>query len=1196
MLQALELVGFKSFADRTRFEFPPGITVIVGPNGSGKSNVVDAVRWVLGEQSAKSLRGREMADVIFNGSATRRPLATAEVTLTFDNRSGGLPRETREVQVTRRVYRSGEGEYLINRQAARLRDVREMFAGTGAATEAYSIIEQGKVDVLLTSSARDRRVIFEEAAGISRFKAKKIEAERRLERVEQNLLRLKDVVDEVESRLRGVRTQAGKARRYREHSDRLRGLRIALAKVDARELAARSGDLQQKLSQARAAAEAAGGEAQQRQRELDAADQQLTVQADEVQRIEVAQAQCSERLAHQAEALRRQRQRAGELQAEGAAQAVQVQELNERIAQLGRQAAEVEQAVALAQEERDAQDRLVERSQTEHHALLEQTEAARAEVETRRAAYVHAMRAAAALANEITGLDAELGSSAAQRQRLEQRTAGLAAALESATAAAQRAAEQRQTAHEAAQRVADDLSQAQSLLAELRRQSAQLTREQGRLRQRHAAATERAALLEELERRLEGVESGAKELLLRAREAGADALTHVHGLLADLLHVRLETAAAIEQALGESAHALVVDSVAKVVERYQHGGQLSGRVSVIGREGSAPEGDERLRGQPGIVARADELVETTEPYRGLAQRLLAGTWIVETLNDALRLAGGPGGGALLVTLAGECVWPSGRVTFGPRPAVAGPLSRRSELRALGQQIAELDERLAETERLAGRVEQSLLQAESRERELKANERQSSELIAERRSQASLAESQLQQTSDQLASVAEELRWLAAKESGAAQRRQKLLARQSEIEGSLVDLDSAIREAVVALEALQRGGGDRLAAITSAKVDLARREERLDSLHAQQANLAREGVERRSALSAAERLVLQTEERAAQLSEEIARSEQERERLEAQRSTLAEQAEQLARARESARAARGRLAAGVQAAQEQLDVARREAHQLELSEQALRHQSETLAERLREDYGLELDVLESEPTEPIADRAAAEAEIAELRRKLQLLGHVNLDALEEIDALEERFNRLSAQYDDLSQARTTLTALIRRINEDSRRLFAATLEAVRGHFQELFRKLFGGGQADIVVEADVDLLDSGVEIVARPPGKELRSISLLSGGEKTLTCVALLLAIFRSRPSPFCILDEVDAALDEANIERFIAVLQEFAGTQFIVVTHSKKTMTCAQTLYGVTMQESGVSKRVAVRFEDVREDGQIVGGDEQEAA
>ncbi len=1215
MLKRLELVGFKSFADKTQFDFPAGITGIVGPNGSGKSNIVDAVRWVLGEQSAKSLRGGEMADVIFNGSASRRSLGMAEVTMTFDNTRRALATQADEVQITRRVYRSGEGEYLINRQVCRLKDIKDLFLGSGAGADAYCIIEQGRVDVLLQASNQERRTIFEEAAGISRFKAKKIETLRRLERVDQNLERLRDILDEVEKQLRSVKLQAAKAQRYQEYSGRLRELRVTLG---LREFGQLTQALQARttvLDGLRAALAEQTAQAEAGERELQRLEQELARLETAAHALEAELAGAREQIAAEESTLSHEWALAGDVEAELTQGRRRLAGLRQHVAGLAEAAARVAEEHRQVDAQCTAQRAGVQALEEQRATAEQRLAALHEQVERDKEQHFHWMRQAARLQNDAVSYKAQVDNLARERGRLRQRSEQAAehlASLDLELAELTAADEALQARLGGARQALADLRQERDRLHQLREETAQRAAD---LRAQRSGLVSRIEVLENLERSHEGLNSGAREVFALLEQPDPGPWRTVLGILAEFLTVRREYAPLIDLALGERAQRFLVRDAEQLAQALrQRGEPFSGRVSFLPlsgrkaatagrRAGDGPHlvadrlaPSETRPAHPGVVALAEQVVRCDNPdLADLPARLLARTLIVRDLAAARAIAA-LGAGYRCVTLQGELIEADGTLTVGVHHAESGILSRRSELRELREQGAALDEQLAELDRDLADLRERVAVHDGRlangQLEIEVLGEQVADLrtrIGQHRQRRQGLHEEVEVSRSEIDSLEQEIRelqkaWEQARgeAAGAEARVQGLQARQAEAE-------RAIREGEVHRHERQQEA-------LAARVALAQVEERLAALgarHAQaEADLRRRSQERqqteeqlaatRARLEESQRTLLRASSALATWYVRKEAAERRLVELEGERVRLRQERQQRA---EEAQSFRGTW----RAQQEQ-------AHALELEVNDLRHRRDSLCGRLHEDYQLDLAVLYDKqgplaeaPPVPAAEgeTLTPEQEIEELRRKLSRLGSVNLEAIQELSDLEARAGTLQIQYEDLTAAQRALQDIIARINADSRRLFTETFATVRTHFQELFRKLFGGGMADVVLEDEEDVLESGIEIVARPPGKELRSISLMSGGEKTLTAVALLLAIFRSKPSPFCILDEVDAALDEANIGRFTGVLRDFLDrSHFIIITHSKRTMACADVLYGVTMQESGISRRMAVRFEDWPDDEQ----------
>jgi len=1195
MLKVLELAGFKSFADKTRFVFPPAVTVVVGPNGSGKSNVVDAIKWVLGAQSVKSLRSKEMTDVIFNGSGARQPMNTAEVTLTFDNAQRLLPIDAPEIAVTRRVYRSGEGEYLLNGQACRLRDIRDLFAGTGVATEAYSVIEQGKVDVLLQSSPRDRRAIFEEAAGISRFKSKKLEAARRLDRVDQNLLRLSDIVDEVESRLRTVRLQASKARRYRDHSQRLQALRTQVGLVDWRALSRRIATEEDQLRELGAERESLIARLEAIDSDALQLETRIGEQDEAIRACEDRRSRNREAIASREASIEHERARLIELEDEARGYRRQVASMNTRAGGLQQQLQTTGDALVAAERSHQSMRERTVFEETRFRSVSEKLTARQQSHVQRRRRHMDVVREVAKLDNQIQSLASRGHAATEMLARCDQQQADLREEQAAVTEQLDDQQRRQQEIEGELDACASRLRERQEALVACRKRHAREQKELASLQGRVSGARERAAVLTELERRLEGVSAGVKQALVQARQAASGPYRQIRGLVADLLRVQVDTAVMVEVALGERAQFLVLGPGEELVRRLEQDGRaFPGRVGFLRSETPFPRcpvPPANLETDPRVMGRADRFVDVSEEYAPLVQRLLGQTYFVESLGDALSLAASCEPGWSFVTVAGELVRSEGSIVVGPRGSATRLISRRSELRALEDQIGQLQ----------GKIDRRAVDLEKLEEEISRHEIEVgrfsdrhaglSGMLGERRLRTASLEERREQLGRQQVTLAAQRQAATSQRDAALAQQEDARGRLAAMEAEFTDLETQLQEDARAIEELGEQRGQVQQTLTDRQVALGKSEQQLEGLRAQLLQFQRDHEERSRGLAELQEQLKVCQRRARDAARSILRFESEAAELYLNKERISVE---VIDHRNRQERHRSRRAHAITAAREIRQTVRgldKGVVQREMEIAQLQQQRRMLADRIREDYQIELAELEQEPSqEALRQREAVEREIVELRQKINNIGSVNLDALAELDELESRFASLSAQHADLEKAKGSLQQIIGRINADSRRLFADTLETVRGHFQSLFVKLFGGGHADIVLDSgdEIDPLESGIEIVARPPGKEPRSISLLSGGEKTLTCVALLLAIFRSRPSPFCVLDEVDAALDEANIERFAAVITEFlASTQFIVITHSKKTMTAANTLYGITMQESGVSKRVSVRFEDVHDDGHL---------
>ncbi|HUT33893.1 MAG TPA: chromosome segregation protein SMC [Planctomycetota bacterium] len=1182
-LDKLTLYGFKSFADKTEFLFERGLTAFVGPNGCGKSNVVDAVRWALGEQRPKALRGSEMADVIFKGNSEgRRSMGYAEVTLSMSNHDHALPIEYEQVAVTRRLYRSGESEYLLNGQPCRLRDIRELLMDTGIGMDAYSIVEQGKIDMVLQSNPRDRRAVFEEAAGISKYNAKRRAALAKLERVEQNLLRLGDTIQELQKQLRSIRRQAAAARRYKEYAESLGRLRLAQA------LHRYHGLVQQ-----RAEAEAAIAACDQQQEALAATLERLgadrtareTESIENDQRLARVGGQCAELQAQTEaaeESIRLNRERIRDAEA-------REQRTQDELRHLGTRVEAALSGLETAQRrsgELQGELQQIEVEITRARQALQGISGQCAELarrsESLRTGLLDVLRRRAGHQNELAAIESECRAFDAHRQRLERRRDEIARLLAEL-------AQEREAAGQAIEGLEHSVAQTEARFAaraeergELRAQIETLGEQIAELTNALSVHNTRRDMLEDLEARFEGVELGTQTLLERQADR-----QFLHGMVADLLQVEPQYALAIEAALGGAVQHLVADTLDSAAQAVAHLKAVDGgRSTLLPLDrlcGNGRNGFETLE-HPGVVDHALNLIQYSDAVAPAVKHLLGDTFVVRDLEAAVDIARRPDLQIRLATLSGDVVDPRGMVSGGSPRERTGLLSRKNELRTLSAVIAEAEERLAQ---LRQRREHFINESAVLDTELEDAVRTLNHLnldLATAREQLSRLGDRVRALETEDVAARSELDELAAsldeRRARGAALGERIQAADREEEDFKTRLGAVERERQALDE--QRSGLERKAGDLA--VTRAERASEREHLRSSVDRLRREASDGEAAQRQATEELEVLAERRRGAAADIAAKEQEIRSLLARKDALqqgrVEGENRRAELLERIQALRGEAQAKAAALHEAEQEA--QALQLRVSEADLRRND--LVEKVREEHQQDLLALHEGYQEPEVDWAELQGEVDELRRKLDGMGTVNLLAIEEQTQLEDRLDFLTAQEQDLQKAKGALQEVIRKVNRQSRQLFEQTFAAVRENFQMLFRKLFNGGKADIVLEAGVDVLEAGVEIIAKPPGKELSRISLLSGGEKALTAAAILLAIFKSRPSPFCILDEVDAPLDDNNIGRFVSLLREFLkDSQFIIVTHSKQTMAVADVLYGITMHEAGVSTKVAVRFDDVPE-------------
>src|SRR5579883_1915100 len=1181
-IKKLELIGFKSFVDRTVLHFDHDVLGIVGPNGCGKSNIVDAIRWCMGEQSARHLRGRSMEDVIFSGSESRSAHDFAEVTLTFENDAPvDLPleyREYAEIAVTRRLHRTGESDYLINKTPVRLRDVTDLFLGTGAGTKAYSIVEQGKVGLIVSAKPEDRRLLIEEAAGITKFKSRKKQAEKKMELTQQNLLRVGDIVAEIDRNLASLKRQAAKAERYVAYRGELEDLQLHDAAHRYLELVG-----WQKLESAEVERLSLAGE--QLRGELDARDAELDAARFEVREAEQANdaAQNANFAAENAvraeeSAIERARDRIGSLDRREQQGEGERHEMSDHASRLTSECEAIaEEVVALERQEREQTDKIAE-----HEATLADFAAAHALADAR---VTERRQSIARGRAEIAGAEAKLAGFERRRDETSARLDKLRAERESLeTARVENGARAREL-----RRAVEDLRAGRVLsAAEKASLEQRLTELKVRIQAQERALDEskgelsarrsRYAALEEMHARLEGVGAGTRALVATRDPC-------ILGLVADRVEAPPELTLALAGLLGARLQDVVVSDVERGVALLEDLARAQkGRAAIVPSHPPfvAGAGAEAAGRDEGIVGRLADALRFSPDDEALVRSLVGDAVVVRDLAAARRLRD-EGLRAALVTVDGAVLQPDGRIAGGQGDALAaGMLESKREARELAKEIERLDaavthrfEQLqasrADIAQTGAALDRARHEAHTRELALVTAEKDLQK--AEERLETIAVRSQaLGAEEAELARVIAEAR---AERDEAGRVLSEAQARVEIAEGELRDADAALAEAADRLDA-QR------AVVTSCKVALAATREKLAAARGTASRLARS--------------VAELSERARRLEEELlanaqARTET-RERLAVHEQELQAALDRARQAQDDLAAARARFEqmrggmlereAALKDLRARYDAAREElqGHELALREKelALEHLLGGVADKFR---GLHLPRIIGDYHMRPAPDDISRARIDELVRLIERMGSVNLDAMREHAENQQRYEFYTTQKADLEKALADLTRAIQQMNRESRRLFEETFNLVNARFREIFPRMFRGGRAELRMTNPEDLLETGIDIVAQPPGKKLSSIELMSGGEKALTAVSLIFAIFQIKPSPFCILDEVDAPLDEANVARYNEMIRSMTDrSQFILITHIKRTMQMVDVLYGVTMPEAGVSKIVSVKINE----------------
>lgn len=1208
-LKRLELTGFKTFADRTALEFSSRLTAIVGPNGSGKSNIFDAIRWALGEGSLRALRGVRNEDVIFAGSDRRRPLAMADVTLVLDNTDGTLmmplgddgadgdapptPLAFAEVTVTRRAMRAADSRYFINTLPCRLRDIQTMFLGTGLGGHTYALVTQGEVDRMLEATPEERRMILEEAAGLAKFKRRRHDAERRMAAADQLLLRVADILAEQEARVATLAAQADAARQYKAYTQELRGLELAVQVEDVRRLARAQKRVQDQLEQIAAkrrdADQALAALAAERAA-LDRRAADAGREWDEAQRslVRLTERRAAEESAVQllAERLRGVAAQRARLDAEIAREQTEADRLAGERAELAGQdrglAGEEERRrgdVAAAQEALRGLEATTARDEARAAQARDEARVlgdARARVRTDLAAAEARVAAyldrAAAIAGRLAHLHAQASETAGRREAAGAEVAGLTAALD--------------TRRSALRALRDEHERGEAHLDELRAEGRRMEVERETLRSR-------LAFLEEAHAQFRGFDAGARDLLL-ARRRDPERFAALRAAVADVIHAPREIRAAVEAALGPAGSALIVGTVADAHALRDALGGDAGEIAFLPlalvRPAPAPALPDRAAADPGFAGRLiDQIEPAAGAYAEAVRSLLGDVVLARDLEAAMRIRAA-GFDGRVVTPAGEAVSPAGMVTTGRRsPGQAGTVGRADAIAeardALARAEAAAREGAVRIDAAAGRLcEMETAVAEADAGLTAEHERRGD---AERR--LTLLDAERARIDEELAALTAEAR--AAGEAVGEQERARdrfaadaaaLEQRIAGLEGEAADLSTRLRDHALAAEAARE-------ALTEARVAITELDGRRAAVHGRIAEVDR-GLaaldERRRALELegtgldADAAALQAEEAAAR--ERCAVLAGEGDRLEASLAALDEERAAVASRRAEVEAQHADAAGRAEALAE-------DAHRVEVRQAQVDAEIGSARRRIEEEFGLPFDRAAAGAPAGL-ERDEMLGRIEALRGLIASLGPVNLIAIEEHRAAAARAEALREQHDDVAGALEALRGLIADFETVIRERFEETFRAVNEEFSGLFVRLFGGGRAGLDLVAVDGSDEPGIDIVVQPPGKNLRSLSALSGGERVMVALALIFAMLRVRPSPFCVFDEVEAALDEANTRKVAQVLRELAEqTQIIIITHNKATMESCDVLFGVTMEEPGVSHIVSVRLEDAQLEEQPVG-------
>ncbi|EOW9529525.1 chromosome segregation protein SMC [Bacillus cytotoxicus] len=1179
-LKRLEIAGFKSFAERVAVDFVPGVTSVVGPNGSGKSNITDAIRWVLGEQSAKSLRGAKMEDIIFAGSDTRRAVNVAEVTLTLNNEDQRLPIEYNEVCVTRRVSRSGDSDFFINKQSCRLKDIIDLFMDSGMGREAFSIISQGKVEEILSSKSEERRGVFEEAAGVLKYKLRKKKAEGKLAETQDNLNRVQDIIHELSSQVEPLERQASVAKDYLEKKEELEKVEAALIVYEIEELYKKWEALRQQFGHNKAEEVKVASHLQKNEAELEELRGQLQAIDESIhslQEVLLLSSKELEKLEGQRELLKERKQNA----TTHCAQLEQlIIELTEKIdGYEGEIETSTEELMNFAKQVKELEQKLQENEKL----LSTYEENLEEQIENLKGDYIELLNKQASYRNELSMIEEQFKQQNSKNQRLDEENEKYVQMRMQITAKKAKIVENYEQVKEKVAHIVQDIHKTEAALGKCKLQYSENESKLYQAYQFVQQARSRKEMLEEMQEDYSGFYQGVREVL-KARD---NILQGIEGAVAELLTVPKEYEVALEIALGAAMQHIVVQTeeharkAITFLKQNRHGRATFLPQAVIKGRSLSVDQLRIINQHPAFVGVAAELVQYDHKYENIVSNLLGTVVVAKDLRGANELAKQLQYRYRIVTIEGDVVNPGGSMTGGAvKQAKSSLLGRQRELEEWNEKLADMEEKTTKLENFVKALKQEIQEKEEQVKELRQM------LEAER-----VIEQKLKEETNQLAleehRINDRLSIYDLEIEGFMQDQVKMQGRKAELEEILANLQQEIHALDTEIVTLTKQKSEQhsskekvQAEITELKVQAAEKQQRLSNQKEKVERLTKEKDE-------AERTLVKTKEDLSFLKQEMTSNSSGEEQIASmieKKTYDRNQTTELIRSRREQRvefqARVERLERDVKDAQGKHKYILEMIRDQEVKINRLDVELENRLQHLRETYTISFEAAKLKYTMTMpAEEARKKVKLIKL--SIEELGTVNLGAIDEYERVAERHTFLLEQRDDLEEAKETLHQVITEMDEEMKKRFSTTFQSIRTEFQDVFCELFGGGRADLVMTNPQDLLNTGIDIVAQPPGKKLQNLGLLSGGERALTAIALLFGILKVRPVPFCVLDEVEAALDEANVARFAQYLKKFSDeTQFIVITHRKGTMEESDVLYGVTMQESGVSKLVSVRLDD----------------
>jgi chromosome segregation protein len=1182
-IKQLEIIGFKSFVDRAVLTFDKDITGVVGPNGCGKSNIVDAIRWVMGEQSAKHLRGKQMEDVIFAGSATRAPLSMASVELTFSTDGYQTPAaylNHSEISICRRLYRTGESEYFINKTPVRLKDITELFLGTGIGTKAYSIIEQGKIGQIVTAKPEERRFYIEEVAGVTKFKARKEAALRKMEVTKQNLLRLNDVVEEIGRQMRSLERQAKKAERYRTLHNEFKKWDLAYSSNQYATGSQKQIELEGHLrlfgeSESQLETRLAEEESQLEAKKLSVLETEKEMNRLQNGLFEVTNyVRITENtLAHKKEEEKRLSRQALELESDIREMEEEIKGLQTGLGQMSDQYLVAELENSEHSHQMELLEQSVGESQNNLVRLRTLLETGRQNIHEAKSRLTQIETIKAELQRRGEELRTNIQTLAKQKEAQQNALNELKAVYAEATSSLNLLKELKEELTTQTGDVAVELNSH-------RENSKGLRQNLDKLKEELTLKKSRLASLEELQKNFEGYQEGTRKVLLRKDELAQE---NVFGTVADFVETEPQYEGAVSAVLGEKLQYVVVKSQQEGIEAMDYLRTGShGRTSFIPMKIRSHESTsgEIAHDQSGVLGPIANFVSLKDNYDHLSRFLFGDVVLVENLSQALNIWASNGHKKTLVTLNGEVVDPSGVVTGGTLANTSKALlEKKREMKELAVLVDTLYGETHEREQKLNQANSTVHQLETRLEGIKNSSVEEGIKIANQEKDIEHFKKEIESLDQKQQEIGRQIEKASQALESLEPELESLNNEQTSLENSLDENEKLDEQLKTELEASEKAHLQQTEKLTRLKIELAQTEQKKGHLESEINRLSQEILNLRHSLADRHSASLITADEGETLEQTMAHLTKVLDKRLGKKEELEKELTANKESYEKANQALRESEVSIKEIRKNYGEASKKVNDVALELTEIRSELKHLTEQCFERHQLSLADICDEYKDGDIDMGEAAMKVGELKEKLARLGGVNTDALQEFEELKERYEFLVKQKADLETSLSTLERVIHKINRTTRERFLSTFNLVNERFQSIFPTMFRGGKAHLQLTDEANLLETGVEIIAQPPGKKLQSISLLSGGEKALTAVSLVFAMFQIKPSPFCLLDEVDAPLDDANVERYNEILRSMTHkTQFIVITHNKKTMETVDVLYGVTMQEAGASQLVSVEL------------------